>query len=163
MLAKAIFTACAAGLISSLMQSAAVGKSGKKMMKLLVNTIVILSIVKPFTNGSTDLVLADITELEDQPFYNSLDSDFSEYYLAQAERSVREELEKRLNSEKIKCVHLGINCEIDEYHVITVGKVSAEVTDNESKVKLEKAVNEILPNTDVNITVVNTDDVRTEK
>lgn len=144
-----MLTACAAGLISSLVQSAAVGISGKKMMKLLVNTIVVISIIHPFMGEDLSEDISKLTELEEDKFYLSLDDDFSQYYITNAEIEVKRELEKQFEQNGIIYSSLDIRCEMDEYHVITVKNVTVGVKDEETSDKVSDLINKLLPDTEV--------------
>lgn len=156
-LSKAVLTACSAGMISSIMQALVVGKSGKRMMKLLVNTVVILCIVKPFISTDIDFDFSDMNDLEEQPIYNTLDDDFSKYYLIQAELSVKNEIEEALKHDNIKYSSLSIKCEMDEYHVIAVGNISVVVNNEESRNKVISSIKKLLPDTTVYVTLEETD------
>lgn len=158
---SAVLTACAAGIISSLVQSAAIGSSGKKMMKLLVNTIVVISIIHPFVNDDLFEDISKLTELEEDKYYLSLESDFSQYYISNAEISVKRELDKQLEDNGIKYSSLDIRCEMDEYHVITVKQVTVSAKDKGTCDKARDLAQRLLPEAEI-ITVTEDNDELSE-
>lgn len=150
MFRAAVYTACAAGIISTVIGSAAVGKDGRKMMKLIVNTIAVICIVKPFISSDLAGAVSKISELEDDTEYRSLESDFSYYYIANAELAVKQELEKRFKQADLVCGSIVITCEMDEYHVISVTRVRVSAPEQYS-VRIREIVTQLIPKAEVTV------------
>lgn len=123
-LKTAVFAACAAGIISSLLTSAAPGGSEKAILRLMIGSAVIIVLIKPLSGiGAGDIL--NLTEglgslgAEQQ-------SDFSDFDIRAAQISVRLELEKLMREQGIDFSQTVISCSKDEYDVISID--SAEIT-----------------------------------
>ena len=150
MFRTAVYTACAAGIISTVVYSAAVGKENGKMIKLIVNTIAVICLIKPFLSVDLDFTVSELTELENESEYLSLERDFSHYYILNAEMTVKQELEKRFKESGLDCDSIVITCEMNEYHIITVKKVEVHAPE-QYKDKLRDIVLQLVPDTEVTV------------
>ena len=126
-LRTAVITACGAGIISSIIGSVAVGKSKKAIIKLMINCIAIISLIRPFTSFDT----GDAANLIDNYVPQHMSAEEAEkelmaYNVRAAELSLKIELEKLLKDNRIDYSEVVIKCEYGEYDEITVS--SAEVT-----------------------------------
>jgi len=148
---KAVLAACAAGLISTLVRSAAVGESGKRILKLIVNMMIVIALIKPLLGGDfSDLVDGlQVRELDSQA--GSSEHSFDDYYIASAELSTRSEVEKTMREKGIDYSSVVITCEIDEYDLIVISRVKIIVNRKEEIAKAKAFTDEIFPTVAVEI------------
>lgn len=144
-----IYTACIAGIISCIVRTAAIGSSGKRLMRVIINMIVLISVIKPVLGADLSDTISGFNSFEYESD-NELDSDFNRFYIASAQLSTRNELNKLLESKGIKCRSLIISCEIDEYNVIVIKKIEAE-TEEDKKEEAEKTIGELFPDAELMI------------
>ncbi|MBR6102765.1 MAG: hypothetical protein IKP95_10070 [Ruminococcus sp.] len=122
----AIFTACTAGLISCIVKSAAIGAGGKRIMRITVNMIVLLALVKPLMNADFTDVLNDHQASQLDISEEVFTEDLNRYYIASAELSTKNEVDKFLREKGYYSLRTVIICEIDEYDQIEIKR--AELT-----------------------------------
>lgn len=150
MLKKAVFTACIAGIISSLLKNAAVTESSKRVIRLLTGIMLIIAFVKPLTSIGDNDLLYSFDVLEEDSRYESTINDFTELYLRTAEMEAEKEVAEAFEERGISCENVVITCETDEYNVVTISK--AEITVSEDcAAKAAALASELLPETEVYI------------
>ena len=115
-----------------MISSVAVGGGKKAILKLMINCIAVLTLLRPFTGFdiSDTVNLPELFGSGSNDRYDA-EKELMNYNIKAAELSLKLELEKLLDDNGIGYSEVVINCEPDEYDVITIR--SAEVTVNGSK------------------------------
>ena len=141
---RAILTACLAGIISSAVSAAAIGSSGKKVLKLIVNCIVVICLLKPVTG-------IEFNDEIDYSFATPSEMNCDDLDVRTAELSVKIELEKLLTEKGIAFSDVSITCEKDEYNVISVKDASILVPTDEDRDKLNSFIAEYIKDNNISV------------
>ena len=141
----AVLIACGAGIISCIIGSAAVGGSKKTILRLMINCVVLISLLSPFTGFDTNDTV-NILESWDRSEFSTDDAEklLRSYNIRAAELSLKLELDKLLESHGIEHSDIVISCEIDEYDVISVSKAEVTVGTKENADKLKALSAELM-------------------
>ena len=123
----AVLMICGAGIISCIIDSAAVGAGRKAILRLMINCAALISLLAPLTGIDTDDTVNLLDGLEISHFRSEdAEKRLREYSIRSAELSLKLELDKLLKSRGIDFTDTVIICEMNEYDEITVSK--AEIT-----------------------------------
>lgn len=86
-----------------------------------------------------------------------IDRDIEGYYISEAERSVKEELQKILAEKGLRCDDISITCTVNEYDTLAVEKAEMTVSSDKEAKEIRACLEELLPDTELLITVSKTE------
>ncbi|WP_124099121.1 hypothetical protein [Ruminococcus sp. Marseille-P6503] len=147
----AILTASIVGIVSAFADFAAPGESMKKQLKMIITLVLILSLFTPFIGADFRISVEGIDDLSDDGSYESLNRNFTDYYLEQTNSGIERALISQLEREKIYADKIRIYSELNEYNSIEITKaeVYAENLSDDTREKITDLISAALPDAEI--------------